>query len=182
MKLIIPYKLEFANVFASFIEEVGASYGADDDEKRELKLISEEAFSLILGGTPDREFTEMFHLHCMEMEDKISFQFSNHGRPMDVREIRDFSIEDADGTADGLSLSLLRGYTDDLIFRNLGNAGWELAINFRIKDFKRIMRRADIISDQQPSDQMQEYIIRKSGVEDIPGIINLVYNTYRYSY
>jgi len=29
---------------------------------------------------------------------------------------------------------------------------------------------------------MQEYSIKKSGVEDIPGIINLVYNTYRYSY
>ena len=84
MKLIIPYKLEFANVVASFIEEVGASYDADDDEKRELKLIGEEAFSLIMGGIPDREFTEMFHLHCMEMEDKISFQFSNHGRPIAI--------------------------------------------------------------------------------------------------
>ena len=182
MILIIPYKLEFANVVASFIEEVGVTYGADDDEKRQLRLIGEEAFSLIIGGIPDQEFTEMFHLHCVEMEDKISFQFSNHGRPMDVREIRDFTIEDADGTADGLSLSLLRGYTDELIFRNLGNEGWELVINFRIKDFQRIMRRADIIRDQPPSDQMQDYSIRKSGVDDIPGIINLVYNTYRYSY
>jgi hypothetical protein len=158
------------------------SHGADDEEKKQLRLIGEEAFSLILGGIPDHEFTEMFHLHCVEMENKISFQFSNHGRPMDVREIREFTIEDADGTADGLSLSLLRGYTDELVFRNLGNEGWELVINFRIRDFKGIMRRADIIRDQQPYDQMQEYSIRKSGVDDIPGIINLVYNTYRYSY
>jgi len=48
MKLIIPYKLEFANVVASFIEEVGISYGAGDDEKQQLRLIGEEAFSLII--------------------------------------------------------------------------------------------------------------------------------------
>ncbi|MCX6277431.1 MAG: hypothetical protein NT004_04975 [Bacteroidetes bacterium] len=182
MKLIIPYKLEFANVVASFIEEVGVSYGADDDEKKQLRLIGEEAFSLIIGGIPDREFTEMFHLHCVEMEDKISFQFSNHGRPMDVREIREFTIEDTEGTADGLSLSLLRGYTDELLFRNLGNEGWELVINFRIKNFNKINGRAAVISDETQPDQLQDYVIRRSVVDDIPGIINLVYNTYRYSY
>jgi hypothetical protein len=50
MNLKIPYNLDFVNVVASFLEEIGACYGANPAEKQRLRLIGEEAFSFIMVG------------------------------------------------------------------------------------------------------------------------------------
>jgi hypothetical protein len=182
MNLSIPYNLEFVNVVASFLEELGACYGADAADKQRLRLIGEEAFSFILVGIPDQDFSEMFQLHCMEMDDRLSLSFSNHGRPMNVREVKDFSFDDMEGTADGLSLRLLRGLCDELSFQNLGRDGWELAINFKLKNFRSIMNKVDEDIEDLKLGISYDFTVRNSKTDDIPGIINLVYNTYRYSY
>jgi hypothetical protein len=182
MNLSIPYNLEFVNVVATFLEELGACYGADAAEKQRLRLIGEEAFSFILVGIPDQDFSEMFQLRCIEMDDRLSLSFSNHGRPMNVREVKDFSSDDMEGTADGLSLRLLRGLCDDLSFQNLGRDGWELVIEYKLKNFNQILGENDGTSEGAKPDISYDFTIRLTTYDDIPGIINLVYNTYRYSY
>lgn len=182
MNLSIPYKLDFVNVVATFLEEIAVCYGADAVEKQRVRLIGEEAFSFIMVGIPDQDFSEMFQLRCMEMDDRLLLSFSNHGRPMNVREVKDFSVDDMEGTADGLSLRLLRGLCDELLFQNLGRDGWELAIQFKLKNFRSIMNKVDEdVEDLKPGISY-DFTVRKSETDDIPGIINLVYNTYRYSY
>lgn len=182
MNLSIPYNLEFVNVVASFLEELGSCYGADTIEKQRLRLIGEEAFSFILVGIPDQDFSEMFQLRCLEMDDCLSLSFSNHGRPMNVREVKDFSVDDMEGTADGLSLRLLRGLCDELSFQNLGRDGWELAIQFKLKNYKPILSGTDEAKEELKPGISYDFTVRHSETDDIPGIINLVYNTYRYSY
>jgi hypothetical protein len=182
MNLSIPYNLEFVNVVATFLEELGACYGADAAEKQRLRLIGEEAFSFILVGIPDQDFSEMFQLRCLEMDDCLSLSFSNHGRPMNVREVKDFSVDDMEGTADGLSLKLLRGLCDELLFQNLGRDGWELAIQFKLKNYKPILSGTDEVKEELKPGISYDFTVRHSETDDIPGIINLVYNTYRYSY
>ena len=182
MNLSIPYNLDFVNVVATFLEELGACYGADAAEKQRLRLIGEEAFSFILVGIPDQDFSEMFQLRCMEMDDRLSLSFSNHGRPMNVRKVKDFSVDDMDGTSDGLSLQLLRGLCDELLFQNLGRDGWELVIQFKLKNYKPILSGTDEEKEVFKPGISYDFTIRKSETDDIPGIINLVYNTYRYSY
>ncbi len=182
MEIVVPYQVDFANVVASFMEAAGTSYGADGSEQMRLRLLGEEAFSFIMGGIPDQDFSEMFHLRCMETDDGLIWQFSNHGRPMDVREIRDFSIDDADATADGLSLRLLRSFSEELDFRNLGRNGWELVIRSKIRNFTRL---SEVTREPAPNNRTEtesEYLVKRSTRDDVPGIINLVYNTYRYSY
>jgi hypothetical protein len=182
MNINIPYNLDFVNVAATFLEEVGASYGADATEKHRLRLIGEEAFSFIMVGIPDQDFSEMFQLRCIEMDDRLSLSFSNHGRPMNVREVKDFSFDDMEGTADGLSLKLLRGLCDELSFRNLGRDGWELVIEYKLKKFKQILVENNGASEGAKPDISYDFTIRLTTYDDIPGIINLVYNTYRYAY
>ncbi|HCR90835.1 MAG TPA: hypothetical protein DIW50_10340 [Prolixibacteraceae bacterium] len=133
-------------------------------------------------GIPNQDFSEMFQLRCMEMDDRLSLSFSNHGRPMNVREVKDFSVDDMEGTADGLSLRLLRGLCDELSFQNLGREGWELAIQFKFKNFKQILGDTEGAEQGTKPDISYDFTIRLTTYEDIPGIINLVYNTYRYSY
>jgi hypothetical protein len=182
MNLSIPYNLEFVNVVATFLEEMGACYGADAAEKQRLRLIGEEAFSFILVGIPDQDFSEMFQLRCTEIDDRLSLSFSNHGRPMNVREVKDFSVDDMEGTADGLSLRLLQGLCDQLLFQNLGRDGWELAIQFKLKNYKPILSGTDEADEALKPGISYDFTVRHSETDDIPGIINLVYNTYRYSY
>jgi hypothetical protein len=182
MNLSIPYNLDFVNVVATFLEEIGACYGADSAEKQRMRLIGEEAFTFIMVGIPDQDFSEMFQLNCLEMDDSLSLLFSNHGRPMNVREVKDFSFDDIEGTADGLSLRLLRGFCDELSFRNMGREGWELVINFKLKNYKRILSENGETKDDTKPVISYDFTIRQSEKDDIPGIINLVYNTYRYSY
>ncbi len=181
MEIMMPYNLRFVSIVAAFIEEVGRCYGADNSEKKRLRLIGEEAFTFIINGIPDHEFDEQFHLKVVEQEYGLSMQFSNHGRPMDVREIPEFTIEDHEGTSDGLSLRLLQNMCDELSFRNLGRKGWELLITFRINQEHKIAHFNDTGSVREPEEE-SEIICRKAVAEDVPGIINLVYNTYRYSY
>jgi len=182
MNLSIPYNLDFVNLVASFLEEVGVCYGADPAEKQRSHLIGEEAFSFIMVGIPDQDFSEMFQLRCSEMDEGLLLFFSNHGRPMNVREVKDFSFDDMEGTADGLSLRLLRGLCDELSFQNLGREGWELVIEYKLKNFKQILGENDGTSEGAKPDISYNFTIRLTTYEDIPGIINLVYNTYRYSY
>lgn len=182
MNITIPYNLDFVNVVASFLEELGACYGADAAEKQRLRLIGEEAFSFILVGIPNQDFSEMFHLQCTEMESGLLLSFSNHGRPMNVREVKEFSVDDLEGTADGLSLKLLRGLCHELSFRNLGREGWELVIEYKLKHFKQILGENDGSAEGAKPDISYDFTIRPTTYNDIPGVINLVYNTYRYSY
>ncbi len=182
MEITIPYQIEFSGVIASFIEETGICYGADPAEKLRLRLLGEEAFSFIIAGIPDQDFSEAFRISCTEMDDGLVMQFSNHGRPMDVREIHDFSVEDAEGTAEGLSLKLLRTFSDKLSFTNLGRDGWELLVHFKIKNFRKIIGENRTIRSTVEPESIADYQIRRSTDADVPGIINLVYNTYRYSY
>jgi hypothetical protein len=182
MNISIPYNLCYINVVAAFMEELGACYGADASEKQRLRLIGEEAFSFILVGIPDQDFSEMFQLSCTELDDCLLFSFSNHGRPMNVREVKDFSFDDMEGTADGLSLRLLRGLCDELLFQNRGREGWELAIQFKLKNYRPIISADDDLKDESKPGVSSDFTVRRSETDDIPGIINLVYNTYRYSY
>jgi hypothetical protein len=169
------------NVASTFLAEVGGCYGADQTEKQRLMLIGEEAFTFIMFGIPGQDFSEMFQLRCTEDDDGLIFYFSNHGRPMNARKVKDFSVDDMEGTADGLSLRLINGLCKNLTFRNLGREGWDLMIDFPIKNYKRLVNRDDHFDEANPA-TANDFIARLSDKIDIPGIIDLVYNTYRYSY
>lgn len=181
MELIVPYYKEYINIVASFIEELGICYGADNSERMKFRLLGEESFAFILSGIPSKEFNELFSLRCIEGENGLYFHFSNHGIPMNIRDIPQFSVEDITATADGLSLSLVQSLSDELSFRNLGRDGWELMVFKSVKNFKNIS------GNNNPNTSVnlvisQDITIRESTIQDVTGIINLAYNTYRYSY
>ncbi len=183
LEISVPYNLAFAQLVASFMEEAGACYGADEREKNHLRLAGEEAFAFIMAGIPSSGLKDQFRLRCQDDQDGLLFQFSNHGRPLNVRHIPDFSIDDPDNTADGLSLHLLKRLSEKLLFRNLGQNGWELVLLMRFQHFMLLPGISVAgFSKQTITASSTELSVRKATAADVPGIINLVYNTYRYSY
>ncbi len=181
MELVLPHYKAYINVVASFVEEIGRSHGASKEEAMQLRLIGEETFFFILNGIPKTGLDDMFHLRCVEEEGSLLFVFTNHGRPMNIREIPTFSPEDMEKTADGLSLQMVRCFSYDFGYRNLGKEGWELLIRFRIENY-RYLEQMNRITPDSFVEVQEPVVIRKAVPEDVPGIINLIYNTYRYSY
>lgn len=183
LEIKVPYNLVFAPLVASFMEESATCFGADENERKHFRLAGEEAFAFIMAGIPPCGLSEPFQLRCTSDETGMVFQFSNHGRPMNVRHIPAFSVDDPENTSDGLSLQLLKQLCSKLLFRNLGQNGWELLLQFPIRKFVAVSELS-VFSSGTPDAKATnpEISIKKAGVADVDGIINLVYNTYRYSY
>lgn len=181
MELKIPYYIEYSNLVASFMEEIGRSHGADSYELMQLRLIGEEAFIFIMNGIPKVGIQNNFHLHCIEEQESLTFYFSNHGRPMNTRQVPEFDAEHANETADALSMNIIQCFSHGFGYNNRGKEGWELLIRFHIKDYKNLT-----LLNQHENDfdevKQEPFTIRRATEADVPGIINLVYNTYRYSY
>lgn len=181
MELKIPYYIQYSNLVASFMEEVGRSHGANSEETMQLRLIGEEAFIFIMNGIPKVGIGNSFHLHCIEGEDSLTFYFSNHGRPMNARQVPEFDTENANETADALSLNIIQCLSHGFGYNNLGKDGWELLIKFHIKEYKQLKQLNHHDNDFDVVTQ-EPFTVRRATEADVPGIINLVYNTYRYSY
>ena len=181
MELILPYYKEYLNAVCSFVEEIGRSHGASRQEALQLRLIGEETFVFILNGIPKVGLDHQFHLRCEEEENGLLLMFSNHGRPMNARNVPIYDPEKDSETADGLSLTMVRCFSYEFGYRNLGKDGWELAVRFHINDYKRLTQLNASDSDYEHEEQ-EPFAVRIATEADVPGIINLVYNTYHYSY
>lgn len=181
MELTLPYYKEYLNAVCSFVEEIGRSHGANDKETMQLRLIGEETFLFILNGIPKTGIDTQFHLQCVEEEDGLLFVFSNHGRPLNARNIPTFNPDEAEATADDLSLTMVRCFSYEFGYNNLGKDGWELRIRFRMENYKRLELINASDTDYDVEEQ-EPFTIRLSTEKDVAGIIDLVYKTYRYSY
>ena len=181
MELTLPYYKEYLNAVCSFVEEIGRSHGANDKEAMQLRLIGEETFLFILNGIPKTGIDTQFHLQCVEEEDGLLFVFSNHGRPLNARNIPTFNPDEAEATADDLSLTMVRCFSYEFGYNNLGKDGWELRIRFRMENYKRLELINASDTDYDVEEQ-EPFTIRLSTEKDVAGIIDLVYKTYRYSY
>lgn len=181
MELEIPYYAEYTNLVASFMEEMGRTHGASKAERMHLRLIGEEAYVFIIKGIPKVGIKDSFHLHCKEDGNGLIFYFSNHGRPLNVRKIPEFDSQNVDETSDVLSLNIVRCFSHEFGYKNRGKDGWELLIRFHIKDYKSlsVLNYSENDFDEEVQ---EEFTVRRATETDVPGIINLVYNTYRYSY
>lgn len=181
MEIILPYYKEYLNAVCSFVEEIGRSHGANEKEAMQLRLIGEETFLFILNGIPKTGIETQFRLQCIEEENGLLFVFSNHGRPMNARKVPAFNPDEADATADGLSLTMVRCFSYEFGYNNLGKDGWELRIRFRMANYKRLKLVNSSDCDYEQEEQ-EPFTVRRSTEDDVAGIINLVYKTYRYSY
>lgn len=181
MELKIPYYKEYTHLVASFMEEMGRSHGANKEETMQLRLIGEEAFVFILNGIPKVGVQETFNLHCNEEEEGLAFYFSNHGHPMNARKIPEFDKDNANETFDALSLNIIRCFSHEFGYNNRGKDGWELLIRFHLKEYRHLALLNFHEQDYDEIDQ-EPFIVRRATEDDVPGIIDLVYNTYRYTY
>ncbi len=180
-EMILPYDLTFTPLVAGFMEETAACFGASEAEQKRSRLCGEEAFGLIMAGVPASGLSERFHLRCSSDGNTLIFQFSNHGRPMSIRHIPAFDVDDPDHTAEGLQLELLQNLCENIQFRNLGANGWELVLGIKLGQLKL----PPALEPQKPARKNildEDIRVRKADKSDVEGIINLVYNTYRYTY
>lgn len=186
LSLNIPYNAHFSGLLSSFVAEISQIYGAAAYEKMQLVLAAEEIFNYILRGFP-KEDDDLFHLTCLVQEEGLSFIFSNKGIPLNARQTADYcpqnvdlnALNNLDETMDSLGLALAKEMTDGMDFFNQGADGWQIAVYKKLHNFSvPIMDEA--FSAEENIDKRFKVIL--AAEKQIPQLINLVYDTYRYSY
>ena len=95
---------------------------------------------------------------------------------MNARNIPAFNPDEADATADDLSLTMVRCFSYEFGFNNLGKDGWELRIRFRMENYKRLELIKASDSDFEHEEQ-ESFSVRLSTEKDVAGMMDLVYET-----
>ena len=100
---------------------------------------------------------------------------------MNARQVPEFDEDRANETTDAISLNIIQCLSHGFAYNNRGKDGWELLIRFSIKNYKQLTLLNKHENDFDVIEQ-EPFIVRRAVETDVPGIISLVYNTYRYSY
>ncbi len=181
--LTIPYRLELLPLVTSFVSESAKSLGASEQEAFRLSLAAEEVFAYIMEAFPAAEKDALFYLRCEEADDKVSYSFSNHGKPLNVRATPQFDASDIESTIDGLGLSLAGQLTDSLDFINCGNDGWLIVFSKQLANFTPLSRQSEVSIEKNGDSQVNIGLhVTRATTQHVPQLIDLIYRTYRYSY
>lgn len=176
------YRMEFIPLIVSFVSETARCIGANAAEISNLSLASEEAASHIVENYPGGGRDDQFEVICEMLPDGLQIVFSNMGLPVNERGIPRFEAARPEENTDGLRFYLIEKMVDYFTFSNEGAKGWRTVL------FKRIaaMRLFDQIVPElnlSPSESAHEKLqVRTALIDDAPGIVELAYRTYRYSY
>lgn len=181
--LMLPYRLELLNVVTAFVSEIGQSLGANEQETLQLRLAAEEVFTYIMEAFPASEKNAVFYLRCEEGDGNVTYRFSNHGTPLNVRATPEFAASDMEATIAGLGLSLVKQITDHFEFINHGNDGWLIVFSKQLSAFQSILKHAEPLPEAVlDSQQSLGLHVKRATTAHVPKLIDLLYQTYRYSY
>jgi len=175
------YRLEFLPAVVSFVGEIARCLGATTKEISELSMASEEAGAYIIERYPNQGSEEQFEVVCEVLEDGLRVVFSNMGLPVDPGGLPKYEVTQPEETIDGLGLFLIEKLVDHFEFVNQGRAGWRTVLLKRLSNPK-VLVAPPAGPDQAPASSREKLQVRLAGVEHVPGIVELAYRNYGYSY
>jgi len=177
MLLQTIYEVKVLEIIKNFISEVSAYYGANERERFELVLASEEASTHIIENYPsDKE--DIFEISCLLYDCSIHITFSNQGLPVDSKNIPHYDMSNPDKSIDGLKFFLIEKFVDNFEFKNMGNMGWQSILHKKILNPK-ILKRKSLQDNFVTKEKISIY---PATSDDAYDITKLAYYTYSYSY
>ena len=181
----INYDKRFIRMAQDFIENLSVLAGASPDESSRISLLIEECLAFIIDKYVDVRTAAHIEI-CFKtrMDRTVNIDIIDIGPPIHESMISSFDIMD-EQSEDGLWYKLVRELSDEFTFVNLLSEGWLIRIVKKIETIQFNEIGNGTSTKGTLAERVQTYgekIIRPATVDDIPGIINLVYSNYRYSY
>lgn len=176
--LHINYEISFITPAQVFIESLARVSGTNDKENLHLKMAIEEVLAFIIDKFPDDKFTNFIDINfCLFDDQSIVVEMSNFGPPIHLSQIPEFDATNKE-TIDGLWYKIAKSMVDEIEFINRKKDGWLIRLKKKIENLSFEKTEASI-EEQEIS---RNLTIREAVPEDAAQLVDLAYNTYRYSY
>jgi anti-sigma regulatory factor (Ser/Thr protein kinase) len=175
------YRMEFLPLVVSFVTETARCLGATPKEISELGMASDEAGMHIIERFPGDGLEEQFEVVCEVQEGALRVVFSNMGLPVNPEALPKFETAQPEETIDGLGLFLIEKLVDHFEFVNQGRSGWRTVMVKKLAHLKAPVSQANEEAENLATAREKLRIVQ-AGVEHVPGIVELAYRNYGYSY
>lgn len=176
------YRPEFVPAVAAFVSETARCFGASPKEVSDLALASEEAALHIVERFPGDGLDGVFEIQVEFDGAGLKIVFGNQGLPVDAERLPRYAADRPGETLDGLGLFLLEKLVDRCEFVNLGRQGWRTVVEKRLRSPRMPAGRNGQSVNDPPSPGRDKLRIQRAEDAHVPGIVELAYHTYGYSY
>ncbi len=174
------YRIEFLPILVSFVTETAKYLGGTDKEISALGIASEEAGLHIIEHFPGEGLEEQFEVICEVCGDSLKIVFSNMGLPVNHESLPRYEADQPEESVDGLGLFLIEKMVDHYEFVNHGRDGWRTVM---VKRFAHLTVPASLTGGEPAALLSREKLrIMPAAMEHVPGIVELAYRNYGYSY
>ncbi len=179
----VPYDLRFINMVTDWLSGLAALAGGTSKEINGLCLALDETLTFLIHSYPDAEAWERIRIEfLLLMGGVLQIIATNTGPPVHLERIPMYNPQaPSESDIDGLWYFLAREAVDDLTFENLGMEGWRAIIKTRLASAAFEKKAPLEAADSQPAGKMT-FSTRIAVPEDAAGLVDLTYDTYRYSY
>lgn len=174
----INYEPNFITPAQLFIENLARTAGANEQELFHIDFALEEALSFIIDKFPDDPYTNSLDIRFVfDIKKNIVIEITNFGPPIHESRIPAFVLEN-EATFKGLWYKITKNVLDDFTFINNKNKGWIVRLQKKLAhcSFTRSTN-----SQQAASKQPAHLSVRIARPDDAPQLVDLAYETYRYS-
>ncbi|MFH1914865.1 MAG: GNAT family N-acetyltransferase [Pseudomonadota bacterium] len=179
----IPYDLRFIDSALGWMTELCTLAGGIQKESDALRLSSEETLTYLISSYPDAEIWEQISINFMLLpEGLVEIAIANAGPPVHLSKIPLYAPQaPEESQMDGLWYFLARGFVDDLTFTNQGFDGWRAVIQKRLGEAS-FAPKPSAKGQEVRLDRRITFETRIATPDDAADLVDLVYDTYRYSY
>lgn len=180
----VPYDRRFIRLVQDWIFQVIALANGNQSDAAALGLALEETLVSISEAFPDDDSNELIHIQFRLMEHGQSeITLENAGPPMHPDQIPEYNPK-APLTSDtaGLWYFLARAFADDIEFKNMGMDGWRVIIRKRLARWSFQRKRKTEKSMHTRPVHSGDLVTRPASPSDAAGLMDLTYDTYRYTY
>jgi len=181
--LEIPYDLRFTDTVQAWLAGLVGLAGGSRRETASLHLALDETLTFLINAYPDAEPWERMRLAFALPEDGLAeVAVSNAGPPVHLDRIPRYDPQSpAEADLNGLWYFLASEASDELVFENRGMEGWRAVIRKRLAEPAFAPRPPAKTAETGPAHQIV-FTTRQAVPEDAAELVDLTYDTYRYSY
>lgn len=180
----IPYDFRFIGVALDWLFGLAGVAGGVRKEADALRLAAEETLTFLINSYPDAEISERILIDFALQEGGMSeIVMTNAGPPVHLDRIPQYNPQTpSESDLDGLWYFLASEAADDFKFQNLGRDGWRVVIRKQLTGALFETKAPVVKPVSAVPVKRTPFIVRLAVPEDAQGLVDLTYDTYRYSY
>ena len=178
----IPYDLRFMPLVQDYVQKITTLAGGSGKEANALNLAVDETMTFLINSYSNPEAWERIKVGFLLYENNtLEVSIANAGPPVHLSRIPQYNPQSPDNAElDGLWLFLAQQVVDKITFNNHGRDGWQVTIikQLAAMTFETSSSDADAVKLARKT----PFITRLATPDDAASIVDLTYDTYRYSY